>query len=210
MESSANLLAIGASLTGFLLVASYYYYKHKFSYWERRGVKGPRPKPMVGNFLDQIFNKNRKITEVEWVKKYGKVYGLYQGVKPRLVVADAEVLREICIKNFDIFPNHHKNDFMNDYQENFLFFLQDDQWRKVRALMSPTFTSGKIKRMFKLLDHCANDLVEVFKEQCKQGKENIVDAKELYSLFTMDAIATCAYGIKLQREAGTKNIKSLA
>lgn len=203
-------LATSISILSLALVGAYLYSRNLHSYWERRGIKGPKPWPVVGNFLTLLASKDRLKMEREWRTKYGKVYGIYQGYEPILVVAEADSLLQITIKDFDSFQNHNLNEFSNHYQKHFLIFLKGDHWKKVRALMSPTFTSGKIKRMFRFLDGCADDLVESFREQLKpHQRAGSANVKELYNLFTMDAISTCCYGLKLER-AGSSNLKMAA
>lgn len=192
-----------------ILIGLYYYHKNKHGYWDRMGLNGPKSSPFFGH-IHRKMGRDRLKNFTEWSKRYGKVYGTYTGFKPDLVIADAEILQQICIKDFDVFPNHLRNEFFNHYQRTFLFSCQDDHWKRVRALMSPTFTSGKIKRMFQLLDECADELIDCFQEQFPPGTEKtLVNMKDTYNLFTMDAIATCCYGLKLER-ANSKDLKMVA
>jgi len=210
LRSQDVLLAALVSVACFGAITVVHLYKNVYSYWTRKGIRGPTPLPIFGNFLSILF-RNQMKRHMEWMNNYGKIYGTYFGTKPRLVIADPEVMQQVCIKDFDAFQDHDLLEFFNKYQKNFLFFLKGDHWKKVRAMMTPTFTSGKIKRMFRFLDECANDLIQCFEEQLieKGGKEAVVNAKDTYSLFTMDAIATCCYGLKLER-SGSKDIKSAA
>lgn len=209
-----------------------------YQFFEVRGMKGPRPYPFLGNIPHMLMNNQANLHR-NWVKKYGKVFGLFFGWRPRLFVADPEVMLQICVKDFDIFPNHTVNPMQSDYQNNFLVFLKDDHWRKVRALTTPTFTSSKIRRMFKLIDVCADDLMDCFHEQLKDDyyddydydydhdgfnskivekklseptkrKSAIVNGKEIYSLYTLDSLQSCCFSMKMQRAVGSKNIESIA
>lgn len=212
---NSNLLA-SFLVTGFSFVAisTLYYYKNHYNYWRKKNVKGPTPFPFIGNLPTILFSDRMKL-DLEWLKKYGKVYGTYQGKQPVLVVCDPEVVNQICIKDFDAFPNHEHNEFYNKFQKTFVFALRNEDWKRVRTLMTPTFTSGKIKRMFKFLNACADDIVSCFAEQMKTNnkskgeKSAILNVKEMYGLFTMDAITTCCYGLKLERSSST-NLKGAA
>lgn len=200
---SQQLIIIPATV--FLLIGTILYHNKKFSYWKRVNVDGPKPIPIFGNLLSFLFG-NRLEIENGFVQKYGKIYGFYRGSKPVLAVADADVLRQICIKDFDTFQNHHLFDHLNFYQKSFIFFAKGGHWKRVRALMSPTFTSGKIKKMFKFLDGCTEDLIGIMRTSLvKEG--GIINAKEVYSQYTMDAIATCCYGIKLGNEKPSADMK---
>ena len=218
LSSNASSAAYGVSLLIAILVAGYFYYDNQFKYFARLGLKNPKPLPVVGNFLS-MFSQNRMADERMRLQECGKFYGIFQGTRPRFICADPEVLRQISIKDFDKFPNHEASSLLNDIQHRFIFFMQDDTWRQVRALQTPTFTSGKIKRMYKLLNLCADDLIDCFQEQlasmamdkdahnCETGA--IVNLKDIYSLYTMDGIASCGYGLKLERK-GSASIKSAA
>lgn len=216
-------LPISVAALLFFLISAYLYFRNKYSYWEKRGIKGPKPVPVFGNLFSMAINDRWKLGR-DWTREFGSVYGIYHGTRPRLVVADAELIRQISIKDFDAFPNHDQNIFLNKYQKEFLFFMQDHNWKQTRALMSTTFTSSKIKRMYKLLDACADDLVEVFdearsppmdprkryKNARSSAEQNVVNLKDLFSLYTMDAIATCCYSLKLKREIGSTSLQSFA
>lgn len=204
VENNPNL-TIAAAVTVGLGVVGYIYVRNAHQYWQRRGIKGPKPTFLIGNVIDIMFG-NRAEREKRWVKEFGEVYGVFQGRQPRLFVADPEVMLQICIKDFDSFVNHGVDDLTNKYQRSFLFALKDDHWKRVRALMSPTFTSGKIKRMFKFLDGCADDLVACVAENLEIN-DGIVDVRNLYNSFAMDAIATCCYGLKLGRSAANSGGK---
>lgn len=217
LSTKNNLIAAGVSaIVVFLATRAYYHYKNIYSFWNNKGVRGPKPTPIIGHLL-QIFSQDRTKRQSIWQKEYGKVFGLYEGTKPVLMISDADVFYQICIKDFDIFPNHAEFKLMNEYQKNFLFSLRDNNWRRVRSTMTPTFTSGKIKRMFKLMDVCGDDLIHLFEEQLddisrmpRNDSSKEINLKDLYSMYSMDAIATCCYGLKLERDSKTTNLKTAA
>lgn len=192
------------TLIGLILVAlgTHVYYRRKHSFWSRRGVKGPKPLPILGNFHTMVLNPRQDL-ELYWTKKYGKVFGYYMGVKPYLVVADAAVLKQICIKDFDKFPNHFTATVKNKYQKHFIVVQNDDHWRGMRSIMSPTFTSGKIKIMFKILQNCTDDLILMHREklECVFGDEKVVllNTKADMGTFAVGSALSSFYGIGLDR-----------
>merc|ERR1711977_107294 len=56
--------------------AYYLYFKQKYGYWARRGIKGPVPFPIVGTFFSEI-GRDGKEVEKDYLKKYGEVFGTY-------------------------------------------------------------------------------------------------------------------------------------
>lgn len=60
-------------------------------------------------------------------------------------------------------------------------------------MLSPVFTSGKLKEMFPLILECSNHLeryVEVL-----VSKNKFVECRELTAKYTTDVIGSCAFGI---------------
>lgn len=182
-----------------ILVGVHAYYWHKYSFWRRRNLKTPTPVPFFGNLLSLALHPRQHL-EVEWPKKYGKVYGMYLGTRPYLVCADASVLKKICIKDFDVFPNHYMFGYPNKYQKHFLIMQKDNHWRGMRAVITPTFTSGKMKVMYNILDTCAEELALSIKDEMKAGGKAIIDCRELFGAFSMGSAVSSFYGIKLKNK----------
>lgn len=204
-SSSALLTSVICLVTIFAILG----YAKKYFYWPRRGIKGPRPIPFLGDFSWMIEGDTR-LAELAKRRKYGKIYGTHFRGAPRLYVADAQVLRQILVKDFDAFPGRQMLPLANKYQELFLFFINGDQWKKVRAMMTPSFTSGKMKKMFKFMDGCADDLLDYLDELFTMQTKNrsnlkgasgfMVNMSETFSTYSMNGIATCGYGLRLRRD----------
>nr|DAD54441.1 TPA_exp: cytochrome P450 enzyme 39 [Aphis glycines] len=109
-----------------------------------------------------------------------------------------ELIKLIAIKNFDHFVNHRS--FFNPEVEplfgNNLFSLHDDRWREIRNLLTPAFTSSKMKGMFKLMSNCAENFVDYLVKDSKE-KPVEINSKDAFCRYTNDVIATCAFGISI-------------
>jgi cytochrome P450 family 9 len=126
-----------------------------------------------------------------------RIYGLYSLTTPTFVVRDPELIKQITIKDFDSFVNRDRslNDDLDKLTGKMLFSLTDEKWRHMRNILSPIFTSSKMKMMFGILSECADEFVQHFEEKAKNGRA-IVDCKESYSRFTVDGISTAVLGFK--------------
>lgn len=93
--------------------------------------------------------------------------------------------------------NHDKsiNEDIDKLTGKMLFTLTDDKWRHMRNILSPIFTSSKMKMMYGILSESANEFIEVFVEKSKDGKL-IVDCQNAYSRYTVDSISTAVLGFK--------------
>lgn len=195
---------------GFAFVGVYVYYWNKHSFWRRRNIKTPTPIPIFGNFLQLALNPRQRL-ELEWPKRCGRLYGYYVGTQPVLVCADANLLRKICIKDFNVFPNHFFLGVPNRYQKHILIFQKDDHWRGMRAILSPTFSSSKIKIMFKLFNECCNDLVDNLDNWIERdGGKTTIEVKKTLGSFTIDSAVKSFYGIKLTPANTIVNEKNLS
>lgn len=189
------------------------YYWSKFSFWSKQGVKNPPPLPIFGNALTHIHTPRQRV-ELDWRQKYGKIYGYYMGTRPHLVIADANVVRQICISDFDKFSNHLLMRNRNRFQKNFLIFQKDDYWRGMRNILSPTFTSGRIKKMFKILDSCANDLLHAYNVNLQQQQSGDgalqaqMDVRKSFSAFSMQSALNSFYGVKFNRDGDADTEKT--
>jgi Cytochrome P450 len=75
-----------------------------FDYFSSQGIAGPKPVPLFGNMWG-IWRKNFVNYDADLVKKYGNIFGFFEGRKPNLFVADAEFIRSVLVKDFDHFIN---------------------------------------------------------------------------------------------------------
>ena len=65
---------------------------------------------------------------------------------------------------------------------------------QMRNLVSPVFTSGKLKMMVPHIEKCAENLDTEFESAAETGE--ILEAKDVFGKFTLDAIATSGFGIE--------------
>lgn len=71
-----------------------------------------------------------------------------------------------------------------------LFSIEGAQWKILRAKLTPTFTSGKMKMMFNTLLECGDVLKERVDEFRQQGTS--MDIKEVLGCFSTDVIGNTA------------------
>ncbi|CAG2119273.1 unnamed protein product [Medioppia subpectinata] len=69
------------------------------------------------------------------------------------------------------------------------------EWRRARSVISPTFSSSRMKSMYAKVRDCLNELFESMEPYGKNGTP--AELKTIYGNLTMDVIATCAFGTKV-------------
>lgn len=182
-----------------ILTLGYYYVRRQFNYWKVRGVPHLKPEFPMGN-LSGVSTKY-PMAEI-WERHYrelkgkGPIGGIFFLTAPAAMALDLDLLKNVFVKDFQHFYDrgmyvNEKNDPLSAH----LFNLEGPKWRSLRAKLSPTFTSGKMKMMhptimataFQFEDHLV---------QLAGGKTTEVELKELLAEFTTDVIGSAAFGIE--------------
>ncbi|XP_018404336.1 PREDICTED: cytochrome P450 9e2-like [Cyphomyrmex costatus] len=180
-------------------VISIYYLFKNFNFFKRNGVIHVPPVPIFGSMTSVIF---RRMSFFDFILKIynfnpnAKYFGVYVTTNPIFLLRDPELIKTILVKNFDAFPDRRGFNELNEplLAKN-LFSLRGEKWRNVRTLLSPSFTSSKMKMMFTLMSECAVDFAK-FLSMLPTDKSDM-NIKEAFSKYTNDVIATCAFGIKV-------------
>ena len=175
------------------LVISYFYFRSDYNHWKRRGISGPKPSAIFGTF--SIFAGKPLVDRfLEWQGEYGKVYGLYDGARPILVIADADLVKEVLIKNFHKFTDRNVNT-NDDPAVRSVINQNSIHWKNDRATMSPVFSSGKIKQMYPLMRQAYLCLEREFQRLAESGEP--VEIKNTFSKLTTMVIARCAFATEV-------------
>ena len=174
----------------FFTVFSYVY--RKYSYWSDRGLKGPRAIFPFGYMLERLASDPIDY-ELKNKEKFGDIYGLYTGFKPTLTISDVELVKKVMIKDFHLFVNRRDWIILDKIWQKNLFMVADDDWKRIRSITTPAFTSGKLRRMFPLLKEATDKLENYFEGVCK-NKQATVDIKTVIAGFTIDVIASTSFG----------------
>ncbi|XP_070162794.1 cytochrome P450 6a2-like [Polyergus mexicanus] len=194
MESSEILCGIAV-----VLLAVYYYFTSTFDFWKSRGIRGPQPIPIFGNFKDVMLNKKAAgdyLMEIYNKYKDESMIGIFARKTPVLIVKDPEFIKDVLIKDFIKFadrgiPISEKVDPLSQH----LFALEPKRWRPLRVNLSPVFTSGKLKEMFSLISECAEHLEQYIEKLV--NKNEPIECRELTAKYTTDVIGTCVFGIEM-------------
>lgn len=124
--------------------------------------------------------------------------GIYElGGRPVYMIRDPELIKKISIRDFDHFVNH-----MTDVHEKSdpllgktMFIMRDQRWKDMRSTLSPAFTGSKMRLMFGLIVGVADRFCEHLRSQTTAKTTTMFELKNLFTRFTSDVIASCAFGI---------------
>ncbi|KAH8378484.1 hypothetical protein KR093_011652, partial [Drosophila rubida] len=200
-----NLSRMGFAIIvlSFVLAWLLSFLRHCYTYWEQRGVPQLRPNFLYGHFfkLNALHLSDLVQETYDAFRGKCKVAGTYIFTKPIAVVTDLDLIKLILIKDFTNFENRSDTPLRSSVVRNpllgNLFNLHGDEWRALRARLSPTFSSGKIKYMFNTVADVSQRLEDTFCTEVAAAKGNaaILEVYSLLGRYTVDVIANCAFGI---------------
>ncbi|KAH9398120.1 Cytochrome P450 3A4 [Tyrophagus putrescentiae] len=137
------------------------------------------------NAFFQVLRRERndlhKQTEV--IKKVGTVYGVKFLGSITICVSEPEIAQTVFSSEFTNFTNRRIFSLGDD-----LFFTkniaaaQGEHWKRLRSVITPTFSAGKLRQMKPCMDDTVRTLLSNL-EKCRQVSEN-VNCKRMYGCYT--------------------------
>ncbi|KAI8786732.1 cytochrome P450 3A7 [Biomphalaria glabrata] len=170
----------------------------------KMGIEHPATSWFLGNF-DQAFKYGVFEMQRVFYNKYKdkKVYGWYDARRPAIVVRDLDIVKDICVKNFNSFIDRHTLFDAEPPLRDNLLNLRGEHWRRVRNTLSPTFSSGRIKKMICHIERNARILLDNLQHLQETGED--VELREISSCFTLDVIASTGFGLEINTLKDPKN-----
>uniref|UniRef100_A0A3Q0SI69 Cytochrome P450 3A n=1 Tax=Amphilophus citrinellus TaxID=61819 RepID=A0A3Q0SI69_AMPCI len=161
--------------------------------FKRLGVPGPSPVPFFGTML--AYRKGFFNFDVECYKKYGKMWGIFDGRQPVLCITDPAMIKTILIKECYSFFTNRRNFRLNGPLYDAVSIAEDDQWRRIRSVLSPSFTSGRLKEMFDIMKKHSAILISSMKK--KADKDEPLELKEFFGPYSMDVVTSTAFSVDI-------------
>ena len=193
-----NVLGVFA----FLFIFIYFYIQHKLSYWKRKGISSPPTHWLFGNFKDAILGRISVGTLLGKLHKEAgdePFVGIYIMLKPFLLIRDPELIKQVLVKDFQIFQNRYfaTKKSADLISSTGLFSINNPEWKYLRMKLSPTFSSGKQKKLFSLMIESSENMRNFLGSQFNE-RERVknIETKILSVRYIMDVISSLAYGVR--------------
>uniref|UniRef100_A0A0B7AYM6 Cytochrome P450 n=1 Tax=Arion vulgaris TaxID=1028688 RepID=A0A0B7AYM6_9EUPU len=177
-----------------LTVAYYVYATRHHGVWEKVGVPGPKPWPIIDHKIE--LSKGVDVTFKKWFTLYGKTFGTY-GILPHhaaLITKDLSLLKNILVKDFDNFVERNRPRKTTSSLRFGLTSSVGDRWRRTRHVTSPMFTGSRMKGILKHVCASAETLTQLAKGHSDKGQ--LVELKLFATKFATEVIARIAFGVE--------------
>ncbi|KAK7870555.1 hypothetical protein R5R35_009070 [Gryllus longicercus] len=193
---ASTWLLVAAALVALL----YWHLTRTFSYWHKKGVYYLPPTVFFGNLKERIlFRISFHEFQLNLYNKFQghKVAGFFEGRRPALMIRDPQLIRDVMVRHFEHFTNRPTlRTRTKPYVEKMLINLEGQHWKHVRTILTPTFSTGKLRAMEVLVQISGDQLREFLYNTVPENKPVELEMKELFGRFTMDVIASCAFGVQ--------------
>uniref|UniRef100_A0A671SSC1 Cytochrome P450 3A n=1 Tax=Sinocyclocheilus anshuiensis TaxID=1608454 RepID=A0A671SSC1_9TELE len=151
------------------------------------------PWPFFGTFLS--YTKGFFNFDMECAKKYGKVWGIYDGRLPILMVTDLEMIKAIMVKEcYSTFTNRRETnaDLAGPFADG-ITVVKDERWKRIRSSLSPYFTSGRLKEIFPI----AVTHADRFIKNMQKKDEQPVKVKEVVAPYSLDVVTSSSFSVDI-------------
>lgn len=193
MEIIPNLSIETWVLLATSLMLFYIYGTYSHGLFKKLGIPGPKPLPLFGT----IFNYGDGMWKFDddCYKKYGKIWGFYEGPQPLLAIMDPEIIKMVLVKEcYSVFTNRRCFGPMG-FMKKAITMSEDEEWKRLRTILSPTFTSGKLKEMFPLMREYGDTLLKNLRREEAKGEP--INMKDIFGAYSMDVITGTSFGVNV-------------
>ncbi|KAI3957264.1 hypothetical protein MKW92_000197 [Papaver armeniacum] len=166
-------------------------------YWPVRKVPGPPTIPFLGHI--HLLSRYGPDVFSVLAKQYGPVFRFHMGRQPLIIVADAELCKEVGIKKCKDIPNRSVPAPIlgHPIHQRGLMFSNGTQWSTMRntilSVYQPSHLSSLIPTMQSIIESATENLPTWSENQNEEGEEDFIFS-ELTLKIASEVIGKASFG----------------
>ncbi|XP_075558807.1 cytochrome P450 3A24-like isoform X2 [Dermacentor variabilis] len=178
-----------------------------FDFFRGTGISGPPPNIFSGHFYQFWHERTEEVMD-EWFKKYGDIYGMFNGDAPFVVVKDIELLRRVFVSDFSQFVERGtvwRSMNENPAFRNSISFAHADRWKPLRRCISSAFTGNKLRAFVPGMLEAVDSFLEILEERSLRESGGQMDVRPYLSTLAFDMFAKTAFSMRLDVQKNPRN-----
>ncbi|CAN1295362.1 Cytokinin hydroxylase [Linum perenne] len=205
------LIGVGLILAAKIVyetLTSYYLTPKRIKlFMEQQGIRGPKPRPLIGNIPDMssLISQSTSVDcdhlhhdivprllphFVLWSQQYGKRFIYWNGTEPRLCLTEPELIKELMTKYS---TKAGKSWMQQQGTKHFigkgLLMANGENWYHQRHVISPAFMGEKLKSYAGHMVECTKKMIQTMEIEMKESEKCELEISEYMTRLTADIIA---------------------
>uniref|UniRef100_A0A8C9L8P8 unspecific monooxygenase n=1 Tax=Pavo cristatus TaxID=9049 RepID=A0A8C9L8P8_PAVCR len=164
---------------------------HRYGTWpfglfKKLGIPGPKPLPFFGTCLE--YRKGFLDFDTECFKKYGKIWGIYDGRQPAVVVMDPQIIKTVLVKEcYSTFTNRRVRGQHCHVPPSVSLTSRSRMYCSIHFCF--------VLQMFPTMKHFGDMLVKNVQKRVE--KDSSVPVKDFFGSYSMDVVTSTSFGVNI-------------
>ncbi|KAK4565179.1 hypothetical protein RGQ29_007009 [Quercus rubra] len=176
---------------------------------KRQGIRGTPYKLMIGDMkefvraITEAWSKPINLTHqivprvdpftLNMVQKYGKISMCWTGTRPRLIIMDPEMMKDILYNKLGHYQKPPLNPLILILTRG-LTTLEGEQWAKRRRIVNPAFHLERLKGMIPVFTTSCRRMIKQWQKMVNPQQSYEADIWPELQKLTADVISRAAFG----------------
>eukprot|EP00884_Botryococcus_braunii_P004720 jgi/Botrbrau1/14249/Bobra.0381s0010.1 len=172
-----------------------------FARWRLRHIPGYTGVWLLGNIPDILKRHGAASLYEEGHEKFGKVFKVWYGTKPVVVIGDPVAGRAVALRSKRRFPVTFPMTFFSGeraaiYKAELLVVEDEKYHSSLKSVWPGAFRSGKMEEYVNIMKGSVAEAIAQLQLDARQGKE--INLLDFYGSLAMSIVGSTAFGVDLK------------
>ncbi|ESO05035.1 hypothetical protein HELRODRAFT_99365 [Helobdella robusta] len=192
------------AITGFVFAASaiiwlWNYAKKPYSTLSKyKNIPVPKGgRYLFGHIFESAKHEHISRYELHLFSELGPTFGIVEFDTAVIITKDLDLIKEVYFNSSKTFSGRRKL-FLRKWMRYSLVDQEGSEWKRIRNLLTPFFSTSKLKNNLSLVNCCCKTFIgHLEKMSYQQGP---IDVLSLSAAFTLDFICSSAFGLQVDSQ----------
>eukprot|EP01018_Ginkgo_biloba_P019347 Gb_36644 [translate_table: standard] len=184
-------IAVVLCIIGAAMAAVYIY--ERVPTWKVNNIPSPPSSWLIGHL--PLLAKHGPDVFIRLARQYGPIYRFNIGRQPLVIIADADLCREVGIKKFKHLSNRSipAPIASSPLHQKGLFFTRNPRWSSMRGAIQPLYQTGRISGWLPVMERVVCVLCS---KLATKDEIQDINVSDLFLKAATDIIGEAAFGVR--------------